>query len=163
MGRISCTREQCTDVGKSSLRKIAWHIARRSGYYLVSWTTKQKSRTGKSTGSGHRIFIPPSPKTSVVFQPIPREKVLEVINRLGPVQPLDVKRDLKEGDTVLIGAILSEMTGAGVVAVTNLKRGGSPFYYDPNDPPSLEKVSQYLNEKDNRTYNLLRNKKGVAL
>jgi hypothetical protein len=90
------------------------------------------------------------------FQPIPREKVIAVIEKAGPVQPLDVRRELHEGDTVLIGAILSEMTASGKVAISKTKRGGSPFYYDPAKPESLERISQFLPEKDARTFALLK-------
>ncbi len=87
---------------------------------------------------------------------IPREKVLTVIARLGPVQPIDVRRELGEGDTMLIGAILSEMAASGHVAISRTKRGGSPFYYDPEKPETLEKLHVFLNEKDQRTYRTLR-------
>ena len=89
------------------------------------------------------------------FAPIPREKVLAVIERLGPVQPLDVRRELREGDTVLIGAILSEMAANGAVAISKTKRGGSPFYYDPRKPETLAATAQHLGEKDKRTFDRL--------
>ncbi len=92
----------------------------------------------------------------MVFQPIPREKVLAVIEKLGPVQPVDVRRELHEGDSMLIGAILSEMVANGMVAISKTKRGGSPFYYDPAKPQTLDLIAQFLGEKDRRTYDLLK-------
>ena len=88
--------------------------------------------------------------------PIPREKVLAVIEKLGPVQPIDVRRELREGDSMLIGAILSEMAANGMVAISKTRRGGSPFYYDPAKPETLEQIAQYLGEKDRRTHELLK-------
>lgn len=92
----------------------------------------------------------------MAFQAIPRERITAVIERIGPVQPLDVRRELKEGDTVLIGAILSEMVAHGMLAISRTKRGGSPFYYLPSKPETLERVSEFLGEKDRRTYALLK-------
>ncbi|MDD9954424.1 MAG: hypothetical protein OXR66_08900 [Candidatus Woesearchaeota archaeon] len=88
------------------------------------------------------------------LEAIPREKILEVIQRLGPVQPLDVKRALGTGDLMLIGAILAEMTANNILFTSHTKRGGSPFYYTTQD--SLENIAQYLGEKDKRTYDLLK-------
>lgn len=97
----------------------------------------------------------------MVFQSIPREKIIAAIERLGPVQPLDIRRALQEGDTVLLGAILSEMAHGGTVAISRTRRGGSPFYYLPARPETLEQVSQYLNEKDRKTYEIIRERKVV--
>lgn len=92
----------------------------------------------------------------MVFQPIPREKVLAAIDRVGPVQPLDLVRALKEGDSVLLGAILSELAANQHVAISKTKRGGSPFYYLPAKPETLEAIAQFLKEKDRRTFAYLR-------
>jgi hypothetical protein len=55
--------------------------------------------------------------------------------------------------------MLSELAHNGKVAISNVKRGASPFYYDPNNPASLEKVAQFLGEKDERTYQKLKKEK----
>ncbi len=89
------------------------------------------------------------------FAPIPREKVLGVIEKLGPVQPIDIRKELKEGDSMLIGAMLSEMAANGIVAISKTKRGGSPFYYDPRHPEALAKAAPALGEKDRRTFAFL--------
>ncbi len=89
------------------------------------------------------------------FTPIPREKVLGVIEKLGPVQPIDIRRELKEGDSMLIGAMLSEMAANGIVAISKTKRGGSPFYYDPRHPEALAQAASALGEKDRRTFAFL--------
>lgn len=93
------------------------------------------------------------------LQPIDREVVLQHVRLHGPCIPNDLKQALKLGDTILLGAMLSELASKGLVKISNLKRGGSPFYYDPQHPESLEKVAQYLGEKDKRTYDLLKEEK----
>ncbi|MBR9700880.1 hypothetical protein GOV11_03380 [Candidatus Woesearchaeota archaeon] len=94
-----------------------------------------------------------------MFKSIPRERILDVIHKVGPVQPLDVRRELGEGDSVLIGAILSEMHSTGKIAITKLKRGGSPFYYDPKLPDSVDVLGKFLSEKDQQTFKALKERK----
>lgn len=93
------------------------------------------------------------------IQPIEREVVLNIVRAKGPVIPNDLKQQLKLGDTILLGAMLSELASKGLVKISSVKRGGSPFYYDPANPASLEKAASYLNEKDKRTYDLLKEAK----
>ena len=93
------------------------------------------------------------------IQPIERDVVLNVVRAKGPVIPNDLKQTLKLGDTILLGAMLSELASKGLVKISSVKRGGSPFYYDPANPASLEKAAEYLNEKDKRTYDLLKEQK----
>lgn len=87
------------------------------------------------------------------------EEVLSVVKSIGPLQPLDVRKVLKRGDSIVIGAVLSGLVGRGLVKVTTVKRGGSPYYYSPGTESRLERVSEFLNEKDIRAYNLLKEKK----
>lgn len=96
-----------------------------------------------------------------MFERIDREDVLRAIQQYGPLQPLEVKRRLGKGETTMIGAVLSELAHNKRVAITDMKRGSSPFYYDPNNPASLERVAEYLGEKDRRTYALLKEKRVI--
>ncbi len=96
---------------------------------------------------------------TMVMQPISREEVLRVVRMRGPIIPNELKKALKQGDTILLGAMLSELSNKGQVAISKTKLGGSPFYYDPSQPGVLEKIAQHLNEKDRRTHALLREKK----
>lgn len=86
-----------------------------------------------------------------------RDTVLQVLQKKGPCQPLHVRKTLGEGDSFTIGAILSELKGAGKVKVSNTKRGG-PFYYVPEHADRLTELIQYLGEKDRRTAELLKRK-----
>ncbi len=93
------------------------------------------------------------------MQPIDRDVVLRLVRTKGPVIPNELKRDLKQGDTVLLGAMLSELASKGLVRISKVKIGGSPFYYDPQQPATLEKAADHLNEKDQRTWRLLKERK----
>lgn len=87
---------------------------------------------------------------------IKREDVLRIVKARAPIIPNEIKRVLKVGDTILLGAILSELASKGLVKISKTKIGGSPFYYDPANPGALEKASGHLNEKDQRTFHLLK-------
>jgi hypothetical protein len=87
---------------------------------------------------------------------IPKETILAAIEKLGPCQPIDIRKELRLGDSFLIGALLSELVADRKLAITKVKRGGSPFYYDITKPETLDAVSKYLNEKDRRTYAMLK-------
>jgi len=87
---------------------------------------------------------------------IKREDVLRIVKARGPIIPNQIKKVLKVGDTILLGAILSELASKGLVKISHTKIGGSPFYYDPGKPATLERANEYLNEKDVRTYKLLK-------
>ncbi len=93
------------------------------------------------------------------LQPIDREVLLKLVKERSPVLPLDLKRALNQGDSLLLGAMLSELVARKLVKITHVKLGGSPYYYDPEKPESIEKAASNLNEKDYRTYNLLKESK----
>jgi hypothetical protein len=85
------------------------------------------------------------------MQKIPKDSVFAVVDKLGPCQPIDIRKELKLGDTFLIGALLSELVADKRLAISAVRRGGSPFYYDPQKPERLETLIKYCNEKDRRT------------
>ncbi len=94
-----------------------------------------------------------------MYEKIDRDKVLDAIKRYGPLQPLEVRRKIGMGESTMIGAVLSELAYHKRVAITKLKRGSSPYYYDPDNLASLENAAHALGEKDKRTYDLLREKR----
>ncbi|MGV8168525.1 MAG: hypothetical protein ACP5N3_00545 [Candidatus Nanoarchaeia archaeon] len=89
---------------------------------------------------------------------VSEEQVLSAVKSNGPVVPMDVRQVLKAGDSIIIGATLSTLVSRGILKVTNLKRGGSPFYYLPGQEEKLQDISKYLGEKDRRTFELLKQK-----
>ncbi len=88
----------------------------------------------------------------------PKEQVLEFIKRYGPIIPLQIKKALG-GELLFIGAVLSQLSSSGKIRVTHLKYGGTPFYYVDGQERRLELLIKYLNEKDQRTALLLKQKK----
>ncbi|HEY9701619.1 MAG TPA: hypothetical protein V6C58_04195, partial [Allocoleopsis sp.] len=92
-----------------------------------------------------------------MIQNIPREKVLEVVS-LGPTVPAKIVKQVG-GDTMIIGAILSTIISTGKIKVSSLKVGGSPLYYIPEHESKLEEYVDHLNEKDRRTYLLIKDQK----
>lgn len=93
------------------------------------------------------------------MQPIDRDEVLRIVKFRGPIIPNELKKALKQGDTMLLGAMLSELASKGLVKISNTKLGGSPYYYDPQTSERLERIISVLNEKDQRTVNLLKEHK----
>jgi hypothetical protein len=87
-----------------------------------------------------------------------KENVLKVVQMKGPVIPNDVRKELG-GENLIIGAILSELSGEGKVKVTNTKVGGTPAYYCPGAEPRLVNMIKYLNEKDRNTVEVLKQRK----
>jgi hypothetical protein len=87
-----------------------------------------------------------------------KDAVLKVVQMKGPVIPNDVRKELG-GENLIIGAILSELSGEGKVKVTNTKVGGTPAYYCPGAEARLVNMVKYLNEKDRNTAEVLKQKK----
>ncbi len=92
-----------------------------------------------------------------MFQNIPADKVLDVVKQ-GPTVPAKVAK-VVGGDTMIVGAILSTLISQGTVKVSTMKMGGSPLYYIPEQEDKLEQFTSLLNEKDRRTFQLLKDKK----
>lgn len=93
--------------------------------------------------------------------PFSPEAVLEYVRANGPCQPNEIRQALQAQDNFVVGAVLSELLGAGKIALSSLSLGTSRFYYDPDQPVMLEKISQHLNEKDQRAYTVLREQRVV--
>jgi len=91
-----------------------------------------------------------------MLQNIPTEKIIEIA-RQGPTFPAKIAKQLGGGgDTMLIGAILSTLISSGDLKVSTLKIGGSPLYYVPEQESKLEDFLSYLNDKDKKTFRLLK-------
>lgn len=90
---------------------------------------------------------------------VSKDEVLNVVRMKGPVLPREIVKALGKSDTFMVGAVLSELIKSGVVKVTNTKIGASPTYYVEGQEKELERLSDYLNEKDRRTFDMLKLKK----
>lgn len=84
-----------------------------------------------------------------------KEEVYQLVRLQGPLIPSQITSQLKS-DTIFIGAYLSELCSNNRVAVTTVKRGGSPFYYLKEQQEKLQLLRDDLNEKDQRTFDLLK-------
>ncbi|MEM4260005.1 MAG: hypothetical protein QXG00_02110 [Candidatus Woesearchaeota archaeon] len=89
-----------------------------------------------------------------VLKNIPEEDVLSLVKKQGPTIPARIVKEVG-GDTFLIGAILSNLVNKGEIKMTNVKLGGTPFYYVPEHSSRLVELKKYLNEKDIKTFELL--------
>jgi hypothetical protein len=87
------------------------------------------------------------------------ERVVGILRGRGPSLPNEIRLALGEGDTFVVGAVLSELKSSGKVKISSTKKGGSPFYFLPEQERLLERLSENLNEKDKRALQLLREKK----
>lgn len=92
---------------------------------------------------------------------ISREEVLKVLKENGPCLPRVVVKTLGKSDTMMVGAVLSELISAKLVKVTNTKIGTSPVYFLPGQESRLTELSSYINQKDKRAYDLLLEKKVI--
>lgn len=88
------------------------------------------------------------------------EEILKLLKQKGPLVPNEIKKVLG-GDTMISGAMLSELSSRGFIKISNLKMGSSPFYYLPGQEVMLEKLTQYLNPKDQKTVTFLKEHKVV--
>ncbi|MCF7798668.1 hypothetical protein K9M74_02085 [Candidatus Woesearchaeota archaeon] len=84
-----------------------------------------------------------------------KDKILALLKSKGPLVPNDIKKVLG-ADTMIVGAVLSDLAGRGFVKISHLKKGGSPFYYLEGQEAQLEKFTEYLNPKDQKTQQLLK-------
>lgn len=90
---------------------------------------------------------------------ISKEEVLKGVKQHGPITPIGIRRKIGEGDSITIGAALSELVRGGQVLYTTVQKGSSPFYYAPTQKEKLEDLISYLNEKDLRACKKLKDEK----
>lgn len=87
-----------------------------------------------------------------------REKTLEIVKLKGPLLPVQVAKEI-DTDIMFAGAILSELIANGKIKITSVKIGGSPLYYVDSQEQKLQELVKNLNEKDQKTAELLKEKK----
>lgn len=89
--------------------------------------------------------------------PVDTESVLRFIRIRGPVLPMQVAKEIKQ-NSMMAGAVLSELVSSGKLKVSKIKVGGSPLYYPPGQENRLMSFTQHLDAKDRQAYDLLRQK-----
>ncbi len=90
---------------------------------------------------------------------VDKQNILSIVQAKGPIIPNELKKELKAGDTIMLGALLSELAEEGKVKVTHTKVGGTPAYYTLGTEVRLQNLLKYLNSKDKNTAEMLRQKK----
>ncbi len=88
-----------------------------------------------------------------------RDAALDFLKRNGPSLPSALAHYL--GSSIIIAsAVLSELAAHKLVKISKLKIGGSPVYYLSGQEPQLESIFySRLNDKDKKTYDLLKSKR----
>jgi len=84
-------------------------------------------------------------------------KILSLIKISGPCIPSKIAKAI-ESNILIASAHLSELSARGVVKISNVKNDGTPFYYLKGQEEQLQQLSNYLNDKDQRAFNLLKDK-----
>jgi hypothetical protein len=84
-----------------------------------------------------------------------RDQLLILVKQKGPCLPSDVYKELNTNQ-LFASAMLGELVSAGIIKVTNLKRGSSPYYYVDEQKEKLQNLVQYLNDKDRMAFNLIK-------
>ncbi|MEM3154923.1 MAG: hypothetical protein QW165_05185 [Candidatus Woesearchaeota archaeon] len=86
-----------------------------------------------------------------------RDKILSMA-QTAPLLPSNVAKALNT-NSIMAGAMLSEMCAKGMLKTSTLKVGGSPLYYVPGKETQLLQHINSLNEKDRRTVQKLQEEK----
>ncbi|MBU2634306.1 MAG: hypothetical protein KJ674_03605 [Nanoarchaeota archaeon] len=84
-----------------------------------------------------------------------KSKILDYINKNGPVLPIQISRQMNS-NTIFAGAVLSELISNKKILVSRAKVGGSPVYYIQGQEYKLDMLYKYLNEKERKIYDLLK-------
>lgn len=87
-----------------------------------------------------------------------RLKILQIIRLKGPVIPSQINKEIGV-DGIIASAMLSELVDKGQLKISCVKIGNSPLYYAPGQEYKLQQFSNYLNEKDRNTFELLRQRR----
>ena len=86
-----------------------------------------------------------------------REPIL-ALAKTQPILPATVSKAINV-NSILAGAMLSELCSKSLLKTSALKIGGSPLYYAPGNESQLLNYIHTLNEKDRKTVELLRTEK----
>jgi hypothetical protein len=87
-----------------------------------------------------------------------RDKIINLVKLKGPVLPREISKDLGL-DSLFTAAHLSEIVDQKRMKLSHAKIGGSPVYFMPGQEPKLVRLIEYLNEKDRRAHDHLKENK----
>jgi hypothetical protein len=89
-----------------------------------------------------------------------KEEILDLVKREGPVLPAQLAKEINT-NILFASAILSELVDKKHLILTNVKKGGSPFYYIKGQENKLEALSEFLGSKPREIFDLLKEKKVI--
>ena len=87
-----------------------------------------------------------------------QETIISFIRNTGPVLPAKIAKILST-DLLFASAHLSELVDNKKLKISNTKIGGSPVYYIEGQEARLQELYDNLNEKDQRAFDILKEKK----
>jgi len=87
-----------------------------------------------------------------------KAQVVSIIRMKGPILPVQLGKEIG-GNSMIAGAVLSELVQAREVKISNAKVGGSPVYYTPGQEPKLTMLYDHLHEKEKKAYEMLKEKR----
>jgi len=82
-----------------------------------------------------------------------RNKVLVNVRQYGPVLPVTVSKSVGL-NTIMVGAMLSELIANKLVKITSCKIGSSPLYYVVGQEDKLTKIRDYLSQKPRQIFDI---------
>ncbi|MBS3149749.1 hypothetical protein J4455_03615 [Candidatus Woesearchaeota archaeon] len=84
-----------------------------------------------------------------------RTRALSCVERFGPLIPIQISKELST-NLIFAGAILSELVSRKSILITNVKKGGSPFYYVRGQEEKLQNLSINLGAREKEIYNSIK-------
>lgn len=102
--------------------------------------------------------IKPMGKTGEAKAQIDEQAIISLVRMKGPVIPSQINKELNT-NVLFASAMLSELVDQKKLKLTSLKVGGSPVYYIDGQEYKLQNYTKYLNEKDQKTCELLKGSK----
>lgn len=86
------------------------------------------------------------------------DKALQIVKTKGPLIPVEVAKEI--GNNIMMtSAILSELVSKNQIKLSSVKVGGTPLYYVEEQKVKLQEFSKHLHEKEQKAYELLKEKK----
>lgn len=89
---------------------------------------------------------------------IDQQKIIDFIRMKGPILPVHLAKFIGT-DILIASAHLSDLTSTQKIFISHTKVGGSPVYYTDGQQAKLQEFSKHLNEKDQRAFAYLKEKK----
>jgi len=86
---------------------------------------------------------------------VDKDKVIQIIRGKGPILPVQLVKEIG-GNTMIAGAILSDLVKSQRVKISHAKIGASPVYYTEGQEFKLAMLYNSLHEKEKKVYDLLK-------